>query len=39
MEISGTITDGVKRILSGWQQFQITNDLRGIPRVASAQKS
>ena len=39
MEISGTIADGVKRILSGWQQVQITNDLQGIPRVASAQKS
>jgi release factor glutamine methyltransferase len=38
MEISGTIADGVKRMLSGWQQVQITNDLQGIPRVASAQK-
>ena len=39
MEISGTIADGVKRMLGGWQQVQITNDLQGIPRVASAQKS
>jgi release factor glutamine methyltransferase len=39
MEISGTIADGVKRLLRGWQQVQITNDLQGIPRVAAAQKS
>jgi release factor glutamine methyltransferase len=39
MEISGTIADGVKRLLSGWQQVHITNDLQGIPRVASAQTS
>jgi release factor glutamine methyltransferase len=39
MEISGTIADGVKRLLSAWQQVQITNDLQGIPRVASAQRS
>jgi len=38
MEISGTIADGVKRMLTGWQQVQITNDLQGIPRVASAQR-
>jgi release factor glutamine methyltransferase len=39
MEISGTIADRVQRILSGWQQVDITNDLQGIPRVASAQRS
>jgi release factor glutamine methyltransferase len=38
MEISGTIADGVKRMLNGWQQVQITSDLQGIARVASAQK-
>jgi release factor glutamine methyltransferase len=38
MEISGTIADGVKRMLNGWQQVQITNDLQGIARVASVQK-
>ena len=38
MEISGTIAEGAKRMLSGWQHIQITNDLQGIPRVASAQK-
>jgi release factor glutamine methyltransferase len=39
MEISGTIGNGVKRLLEGWNQVQITNDLQGIPRVASAQKA
>lgn len=38
IEISGSIVDGVKRLFSGWQEVQITNDLRGIPRVAFAQK-
>ena len=38
MEISGTIADSVKRMLSGWLQVNITSDLQGIPRVASAQK-
>jgi len=39
MEISGTIANGVKRLLEGWNQVQITNDLQGIPRVASGQKA
>jgi release factor glutamine methyltransferase len=38
MEISGTIADRVKHLLSQWGQLQITNDLQGIPRVAFAQK-
>jgi release factor glutamine methyltransferase len=38
IEISGTIADRVKRLLSGWDQAQITNDLQGIPRVASARR-
>ena len=38
MEISGTIVDGVKRLLTGWKDVEITNDLQGIPRVASARK-
>lgn len=38
LEISGAIANGVKRVLSGWQQVQFTNDLQGIPRVAAAQK-
>jgi release factor glutamine methyltransferase len=38
IEISGSIVDGVKRLLPGWQQVQVTNDLQGIARVAFAQK-
>jgi release factor glutamine methyltransferase len=36
MEISGAIVEGVKILLSGWKEIQITNDLQGIPRVVSA---
>lgn len=38
IEISATIAEGVKRLLSGWNDVQITDDLQGIPRVVSAQK-
>lgn len=38
MEISGTIADNVKQMLSDWPQAQITNDLQGIPRVAFARR-
>jgi release factor glutamine methyltransferase len=38
MEISGTIAEGVRNLLSDWNEVQITNDLQGIPRVASARK-
>ncbi len=38
MEISGTIAEGVSHLLSGWSDVQITNDLQGIPRVASARR-
>ncbi len=38
MEISGTIAEGVSHLLSGWNDVQITNDLQGIPRVASARR-
>lgn len=38
IEISGTIADRVKLLLGGWNQVQISNDLQGISRVASAQK-
>jgi release factor glutamine methyltransferase len=38
MEISGTIVDGVRRILKAWDQVQISNDLQGIPRVVSARR-
>ena len=36
MEISGTIAERVRELLAGWNDVQITNDLQGIPRVASA---
>jgi release factor glutamine methyltransferase len=38
MEISGTIVERVKGLLSGWQEVQIINDLQGIPRIVSARK-
>jgi release factor glutamine methyltransferase len=38
MEISGTIADGVRRLLEDWDEVTIKNDLQGIPRVASARK-
>jgi release factor glutamine methyltransferase len=38
MEISGTIADRVQKLLAPWDNVQITNDLQGIPRVASAKK-
>jgi release factor glutamine methyltransferase len=37
-EISGTIVDRVRELLSGWSNLQIINDLQGIPRVMAAQK-
>jgi len=38
MEISGTIVDGVRSLLTFWQDITITNDLQNIPRVATARK-
>lgn len=38
MEISGTIAEAVRALLHDWQDITITNDLQGIPRVASARK-
>jgi hypothetical protein len=38
METSGTIAGRVQKLLAPWDNVQITNDLQGIPRVASAQK-
>jgi release factor glutamine methyltransferase len=38
MEISGTIVEGVRRLLEGWNEVEITKDLQGIPRVAAAQR-
>jgi release factor glutamine methyltransferase len=37
-EISGTIADRVRRLLSGWSEVAITHDLQGIARVARARK-
>jgi hypothetical protein len=36
--MSGTIADRVRKLLSGWADLKITNDLQGIARVASARK-
>jgi release factor glutamine methyltransferase len=36
MEISGTIADGVRELLAGWNDVQIAKDLQGIERVVSA---
>jgi len=38
MEISGTIADGVRALLSDWSAVEVTRDLQGIERVAKAQK-
>lgn len=38
MEISGTIAEGVRALLSDWADITLTNDLQGIPRVALARK-
>ena len=38
-EISGTIADRVRSLLSAWDEFAIMNDLQGIARVAIARKS
>jgi release factor glutamine methyltransferase len=38
MEISGTIVEGVKNLLQGWEKIQIVNDLQSIPRVLAARK-
>jgi len=36
MEISGTVAERVRGLLTEWNEVEITNDLQGIPRVASA---
>jgi release factor glutamine methyltransferase len=38
MEMSGSIAGRVEELLSDWDSAKITNDLQGIPRVASARK-
>ncbi len=37
-EISGTIADRVRSLLSSWNEVEIRNDLQGIARVAMARK-
>jgi release factor glutamine methyltransferase len=37
-EISGTIAEGVRRLLTDWENVALIPDLQGIPRVACAQK-
>jgi release factor glutamine methyltransferase len=37
-EISGTIADGVRGLLSSWTDGKVTNDLQGVARVARARK-
>jgi release factor glutamine methyltransferase len=39
MEISGTIVEGVKRLLADWSELHVINDLQGIPRVVFAAKT
>ncbi len=38
-EISGTIADRVRSLLSSWDEVAIRNDLQGIARVAMARKA
>ncbi|PYV84303.1 MAG: peptide chain release factor N(5)-glutamine methyltransferase [Acidobacteria bacterium] len=38
MEISGTIAERIRELLKEWKGVQITKDLQGIERVASAQR-
>lgn len=39
LEISGTIVEGVQRVLKNWSSLRILNDLQGIPRVVVGQRS
>jgi release factor glutamine methyltransferase len=38
-EISGTIANRVRHLLSDWNEVEIRNDLQGIARVATARKT
>jgi release factor glutamine methyltransferase len=38
IEISGTIAEGVKNLLGGWEEVRIRPDLQSIPRVVQARK-
>lgn len=39
IEISGTIAGEIRRLLSGWEDVEIRNDLQGIARVATARRA
>jgi release factor glutamine methyltransferase len=39
MEISGTIAERVRGLLSAWNDVQVMKDLQGIPRVVSARST
>jgi release factor glutamine methyltransferase len=39
MEISGTISEDVKRLLAGWTEVKLVNDLQGIARIVAARKN
>jgi release factor glutamine methyltransferase len=39
MEMSATIAEHVKGLLTGWSELRVINDLQGIPRVAVATKA
>ncbi len=39
MEVSGTISERVERLLQDWNEVQIRPDLQSIPRVALARKA
>jgi release factor glutamine methyltransferase len=38
IEVSGTIADETKQLLTGWDELQVINDLQSIPRVVRAQR-
>jgi release factor glutamine methyltransferase len=38
MEISGTIADETKQLLTGWDDLRVINDLQSIPRVVLARR-
>jgi release factor glutamine methyltransferase len=38
MEISGTVAEGVRQLLEGWQDVQVKPDLQSIPRVARGRR-
>jgi release factor glutamine methyltransferase len=39
MEMSGAIAEAIKRLLAGWSELRVINDLQGIPRVAVAARA